>query len=108
MYSSASDMAKWSNIIFYSQLLTDASRQKLLAFTMVGNGLSYGLGIYQMHTDDMQYEAIIGNVPGYSTIVVHSGDIMMSVLCNLSDYSGRQISYAEEIAKKLLIICSKV
>ncbi|MDD4494321.1 MAG: serine hydrolase [Eubacteriales bacterium] len=102
MYSNASDMAKWGRYLIKSPMLFDASREKLLASQHVEDGLGYGLCILQRWINGLEVFILRGNVPGYSSAAYIFGDTVLTVLCNLSDYSGKNISYAEEIAEALL------
>lgn len=101
MYSTASDMAKWANALICGDFLEEASKQSLLGFLPVQDGVEYGLCVIRKTLKGEQVVLLQGNVPGYGAAVLIHGDTIYAVLCNLSDYSGGGISYAERIAEEL-------
>lgn len=102
MYSTAGDMAKWGEAILHSPILSEASRKKLLDFLPVDDEQSYGLCIAKKNANVLNLIELCGNVPGYSACTCISGDTCVSVLCDLSDYSGSNLNYASEIAENMM------
>jgi hypothetical protein len=94
---------KWGDVLLHSSMLSDDSRKKLLAFISIEDGLGYGLCVLSKRVNGDNMIALGGNVPWYSTVIFISGNTVLAVLCNLSDYCGKNLSYAEEIAKTLLL-----
>lgn len=102
MYSTASDMAKWGYSLICDDLLNETSKQELFGFLSVRDGIEYGLCVVRQMLNKEQVIFLQGNVPGYGAAIIIRNDIVCAVLCNLSDYTGRGISCAEEIASELL------
>lgn len=101
MYSTAYDMVKWADALVCGDFLDAASKQSLLGFGHAQDGVEYGLCIARKTLKGEPVALLLGNVPGYGTAVLIHGDTIYAVLCNLSDYSGGGISYAERIAEEL-------
>lgn len=102
MYSTAEDMAKWGDTLLNSSIISDESRRELFNFLPVNRTTDYGLCVIHKKIDDKDMIEIQGNVLGYSSAVYLYSDISVAVLCNLSDYSGSDRSYSEEIADLFL------
>jgi hypothetical protein len=102
MYSNK-DLEKWGDALLYSTLLTDASRKKLFNFLSVNNTDAYGLCVSQKQINGKEAIVLSGNVPGYNSAVYLLDNKIVAVLCNLSDYSGNNLSYADTIAIELLL-----
>jgi D-alanyl-D-alanine carboxypeptidase len=102
MYSTAEDMARWADALQNSSLLSDAARAQLFDFMPVQNTMDYGLCIIRERAEDKEIVIMKGNVPGYSSVIYLYDGLSIVVLCNLSDYSGTDLSYAEQIADSIL------
>jgi D-alanyl-D-alanine carboxypeptidase len=98
MYSTAEDMAKWADALQNSDLISETSRSELFDFLPASNAMDYGLCVMRKKVDDNEVVMLQGNVPGYSCVIYLYNDDSMVILCNLSDYSGAGMSYAEDIA----------
>ena len=102
MYSTAADMAGWVTALICGDFLNDASKKELLDFMPATESMDYGLCVARKTLRGEQVIILQGNVPGYSSTILIQGDTVCAVLCNLSDYSGGGISYAELIAEELM------
>jgi D-alanyl-D-alanine carboxypeptidase len=103
MYSTASDIAKWADALIRGHFLSEASKQALLDFFSVRDGVEYGLCVARKMLRGQQVIFLQGNVPGYGAAVLIRGDTVYAVLCDLSDYSGGGVYYAELIADELAL-----
>lgn len=106
MYASAADMAVWADMLICGDFLDDASNQGLLGFLPAMEEAEYGLCVARKTMRGEQVILLQGNVPGYSS-AVFMGDTVCAVLCNLSDYSGKDLCYAEIIAEALMFSAVK-
>lgn len=101
MYSTAPDMAKWGYAFICGDFLNDTSKQDLLNCLPATESRDYGLCVARKELRGEPVILLQGSVPGYGTAVLISGDTVYAVLCNLSDYTGGDISYAELMAEEL-------
>lgn len=104
MYSTAEDMGKWGDALQSASFLSEDLRSQLFDFLPVNNAMDYGLCVMRERADDKEIVKMQGNVPGYSSVIYLYDDQSIAVVCNLSDYSGTDLLYAEEIADSLLAL----
>ena len=97
MYASADDMAAWLGALAHDDFLSEASRSALYDILPIHEDLGYGLCIMHKKIHGVPMTVASGNVPGYSTAIAFNESVCITLLCNLSDYSGSYRSYAEDL-----------
>lgn len=95
MYSTVDDMAVWAQALANKELLTAQSYELLFDFAPSKEDFGYGVCFMQKDINGRNMILANGNVPGYNTTIAFDDEITAVVLCNMSDYSGSNLSYSE-------------